>query len=56
VLRESADRIDETPGEYDQDGHSDRYGYGRVNAAAAVRAAVARGQVEPPQPRVATVS
>jgi subtilisin family serine protease len=37
VLRASADRIDDNPHEYDENGHSKRYGYGRVNAAAAVR-------------------
>jgi subtilisin family serine protease len=46
LLRESADRIDDNPGEYDQNGHSDRYGYGRVNAAEAVRRALARRPVE----------
>lgn len=39
VLRQSCDRIDATPGEYDEQGHSPRYGYGRVNAETAVRAA-----------------
>jgi subtilisin family serine protease len=42
VLRESADRIDDNAGEYDQNGHSARYGYGRVNAAAAVRLAISQ--------------
>jgi subtilisin family serine protease len=36
LLRASCDRIDDSPGEYDADGHSDRYGFGRVNARAAV--------------------
>jgi subtilisin family serine protease len=44
VLRETADRIDVAGGEYDEDGHSDRYGFGRVNAAEAVRRAVALHQ------------
>jgi len=39
LLRASADRIDDNAGEYDENGHSNRYGYGRVNAAAAVRLA-----------------
>ena len=38
VLAETADRIDEAGGEYDDHGHSRFYGYGRVNAAAAVAA------------------
>jgi len=41
VLRGACDRIDEAGGDYDQDGHSPRYGYGRVNARAAVEAASA---------------
>lgn len=39
ILRDSCDRIDERPGEYDDGGHSARYGYGRVNAETAVRLA-----------------
>ena len=39
ILRESADRIDNRRGEYDKSGHSKNYGYGRVNAAAAVKLA-----------------
>lgn len=39
ILRQSADRIDDKRGEYDKQGHSKHYGYGRVNAAAAVRLA-----------------
>lgn len=46
VLRESADRIDNTPGEYDETGHSPRYGFGRVNAAAAVSQAKAKIKAE----------
>jgi subtilisin family serine protease len=42
LLRASADRIDDNATEYDQNGHSNRYGYGRVNAAAAVRLAASR--------------
>jgi subtilisin family serine protease len=38
ALRGACDRIDEAGGDYDQDGHSPRYGYGRVNARAAVEA------------------
>ncbi|MFE7630135.1 S8 family serine peptidase [Kocuria sp. NPDC057446] len=37
IMRESADKIGGV--QYDADGHNDDYGYGRVNAAAAVQAA-----------------
>jgi subtilisin family serine protease len=36
VIRRSCDRIDDEAGEYDEQGHSRQYGYGRVNAQAAV--------------------
>lgn len=36
VIRRCCDRIDEAGGEYDEDGHSRYYGYGRVNARRAV--------------------
>jgi len=39
ILRRSATRIDEAAGAYDADGHSTRYGYGRVDARAAVELA-----------------
>jgi subtilisin family serine protease len=39
ILRQSCDRIDEAGGEYDPNGHSAKYGFGRVNAAAAVQLA-----------------
>lgn len=39
IIARTCDRIDEGGGQYDQAGHSPFYGYGRVNAAAAVRAA-----------------
>ncbi|MBF6166203.1 S8 family serine peptidase [Streptomyces gardneri] len=39
LLKGSCDKIDPQGGGYDADGHSDKYGYGRVNALAAVRAA-----------------
>jgi subtilisin family serine protease len=42
IVREGCDRIDDVPGEYDADGHSAKYGYGRVNAAAVVQAALDR--------------
>ena len=40
-LRSSADRIDKTHGRY-EDGYSIRYGFGRVNAEAAVSSAQRR--------------
>ena len=43
ILRKSAERIDPGEGNYDAAGHSRFYGYGRVNAAAAVQ--LARGEV-----------
>lgn len=39
ILRQTADRIDAAGGHYDANGHSDSYGYGRVNAFHAVKAA-----------------
>lgn len=47
LLRRSCDRIDDSEGEYDERGHSKRYGYGRVNAAKAVELA-ARAASGPP--------
>jgi subtilisin family serine protease len=37
ILRRSCERIDSEGGEYDQQGHSPLYGYGRVDAGRAVR-------------------
>jgi hypothetical protein len=39
LLRATCDRIDEARGDYDEQGHSAWYGFGRVNARAAVEAA-----------------
>jgi hypothetical protein len=39
ILQQTAERIGD-PGDYDATGHSDKYGYGRVNACAAVQAAL----------------
>ena len=39
LLRASCDRIDEAGGDYDAEGHSPLYGFGRVNAARAVELA-----------------
>ncbi len=39
ILRRSCDRIDETQDEYDDEHHSPNYGFGRVNAEAAVKLA-----------------
>ncbi len=42
VLLSTAEKIDPAGGNYDANGHSEKYGYGRVNAAAAVAEAAAR--------------
>jgi len=39
LLRTSCDVIDETDGNYDENGHSNWYGFGRVNARQAVETA-----------------
>jgi subtilisin family serine protease len=39
ILKRSCDRIDTAGGAYDQDGHSTKYGFGRVNASKAVELA-----------------
>ncbi|MCF8246803.1 MAG: S8 family serine peptidase [Saprospiraceae bacterium] len=44
VIRNSCDRIDEENGGYDANGHSPKYGYGRLNARKAVDNAIAAGQ------------
>lgn len=45
IIKNSCDRIDPQGGQYNAAGHSDWYGYGRVNARKAVQLAL------PPQPR-----
>lgn len=39
IIRQSCDRVDPQGGQYDEDGRSPQYGYGRVNAENAVRLA-----------------
>lgn len=46
VLQHSCDRIDTSGGNYNADGHSDWYGFGRLNAERAVRNALAGEPVE----------
>ncbi len=41
ILKRCCERIDDQPGEYDGDGHSTNYGYGRINARTAVDLAAA---------------
>jgi len=41
LIKGTCEKIDAGNGEYDSDGHSTNYGYGRVNARAAVEAAAA---------------
>ena len=43
IVQDTADKIDQAGGGYDANGHSDFYGFGKVNAQAAVEAAVAAG-------------
>lgn len=40
LLRRSCDRVDPEGGQYNADGHSESYGYGRVNARRAVEMAI----------------
>ncbi|MET7767226.1 S8 family serine peptidase [Nocardia sp. NPDC005366] len=47
LLRGSCDKIDPQGGAYGPDGRSDKYGFGRLDALAAVRVARAAGQVVP---------
>lgn len=44
IIKNSCDRIDEQMGNYDANGHSPFYGYGRLNALKAVQNAIAAGQ------------
>lgn len=41
IIKDSCDVIDETLGNYDETGHSPFYGYGKINAAKAVKNAIA---------------
>jgi subtilisin-like proprotein convertase family protein len=54
ILKDSCDRIDTANGNYDASGRSPLYGYGRLNAKAAVDRAVAG--TAPPRERVVTTS
>jgi hypothetical protein len=38
AIRESCERIGDSPGEYDEQGHSANFGFGRVDTRAAVEA------------------
>ena len=40
ILKETCDKIDPSEGEYDSEGHSRLYGFGRVNAGKAVKLAI----------------
>lgn len=50
ILKDTAKKIDTAGGAYDASGHSELYGYGRVDAAAAVNAAVAAAARAPAGP------
>jgi subtilisin-like proprotein convertase family protein len=39
ILKDTAEKIDQQDGEYNQDGHSPKYGYGRINGARALEEA-----------------
>lgn len=43
IIRETCDKIDISGGEYDSEGHSRFYGYGRINALKAVKLALETG-------------
>ncbi|MDX6689160.1 MAG: hypothetical protein QOG15_617 [Solirubrobacteraceae bacterium] len=43
ILKQCCERIDDSAGEYDADGHSTNYGYGRIDARKAVELAQAAG-------------
>jgi subtilisin family serine protease len=51
LIKQSCDRIDEAGGQYGQDGHSPLYGYGRINAAKAVKLAAAAKPKPKPTPK-----
>ena len=36
IMQQTADKIDDIPGEYDGNGHSQKYGFGRINAERAL--------------------
>lgn len=50
ILKEATDQIDKDNGDYDNAGHSPLYGYGRVDAGKAIKAAVGASQTTPVQP------
>ncbi len=47
VIKQSCDRIDEANGKYNDQGHSQFYGYGRINALKAVELAIPPTQTTP---------
>jgi subtilisin family serine protease len=53
ILKNCCDKIDPTGVQYDAQGHSPAYGWGRLNAERAVRLAL--GMVSPPGPMVASM-
>ena len=52
IMKNSCDRIDETLGNYNAEGHSPYYGYGRLNALKAVENAKVAGQKVKPSTKV----
>jgi subtilisin-like proprotein convertase family protein len=53
IMKNCCDKIDTQGGNYDANGHSPKYGYGRLNAKTAVELAV---PVQPPQDRIVTAT
>ncbi len=55
IIRQSCDKIDRQNGNYDQEGHSIYYGYGRVNARRAVELALPLQPTSPPKTQTVEV-
>jgi len=53
IMKNCCDKIDTQGGNYDANGHSPKYGYGRLNAKRAIELAV---PTQPPQDRIVTAT
>ncbi|WDE07894.1 S8 family serine peptidase [Thalassomonas viridans] len=49
IIQKTADKIDDRPGEYDADGHSRKYGFGRINAERALALLAAKDEQSLPR-------
>ena len=49
IMQKTADKIDDGPGEYDGNGHSDKYGFGRINAERALALIAAKDEQSLPR-------